>query len=145
MIQQRGTQKRNKGQPVRESLEGLYKAVESMCQHKLAGRIYARLQEVCERHVEGSVAALHERGDPDAVVFLGQVRQCWERLCEQMLELRSIFLYLDRTYVIQNQANGVRGLWELGLSLTRRHIFALPELRDRIVASLVLMVRSELL
>ena len=37
----------------------------------------------------------------------------------------------------------MRGLWELGLALARRHIFALPELRRRIVSSLVLMVRSE--
>ena len=131
------------GAPVGESLEGLYKAVESLCQHKLAERVYSRLETICELHVEQSVATLHERGDPDAVVFLGQVRQCWEKLCEQMLELRAIFLYLDRTYVIQNQANGVRGLWELGLMLVKKYIFALPELKHRIVMSLVTMIRSE--
>ena len=45
----------------------------------------------------------YDYGNSDPVMFLNKVRKCWEKLCIQMLELRSIFLYLDRTYVIQNQ------------------------------------------
>jgi hypothetical protein len=45
---------------------------------------------------------------------LGTVR-CWESHCQQISTIRSIFLYLDRTFVIQSAA--VRSLWDMGLQV----------------------------
>ena len=42
-----------------------------------------------------------------------------------MLTVRSIFLYLDRTYVIST--TGVKSLFEMGLHLFRLHLATHPE------------------
>ena len=54
---------------------------------------------------------------------------CWEGHCAQMLTIRSIFLYLDRTYVIAN--SGIRSLFEMGLQLFRSHLGRHPQARGR--------------
>ena len=56
-----------------------------------------------------------------------QVERTWEDLCSQLLTVRQIFLYLDRSYVIS--ASGVRSLFEMGLQLFRSHLAAHPEVR----------------
>ena len=82
------------------SLEELYRAVEALCTHNLAESLYDRLQQQCERHIEACLDALQGQ-TPDTLAFLALVRACWDDHCEQMHILRSIFLYLDRTYVMQ--------------------------------------------
>ena len=49
-----------------------------------------------------------------------QVQKCWQDHCSQMLTIRRIFLYLDRSYVINT--SGVRSLFEMGLQLFRAHL-----------------------
>ena len=61
----------------------------------------------------------------DSAPRLEQVEKTWEDLCAQMLTIRQIFLYLDRSYVIA--ASGVRSLFEMGLQLFRTHLAAHPE------------------
>ena len=34
------------------SLEELYQAVENMCSHKMAGKLYEHLTEKCEKHIK---------------------------------------------------------------------------------------------
>jgi cullin-4 len=53
------------------------------------------------------------------------VQHTWDAHCNQMTTIRSIFLYLDRTYVIQS--GNVISLWEMGLVQFRRHLEAAPE------------------
>lgn len=56
-----------------------------------------------------------------------QVEKTWEDLSAQMLTIRQIFLYLDRSYVIS--ATGVRSLYEMGLQLFRKHLAEHPQVR----------------
>lgn len=46
-----------------------------------------------------------------------KMNECWSSHCDQMIMIRSIFLYLDRTYVLQNPA--VLSLWDMGLDIFR--------------------------
>ena len=55
---------------------------------------------------------------PAHSVFLGMVEQIWSDHSEQMLTIRSIFLYLDRSYVIQTPS--VRSIWDNGLDVRDR-------------------------
>src|SRR5689334_8100581 len=55
--------------------------------------------------------------------------------------IRSIFLYLDRTYVIQS--GGVRGIWDMGLQLFRTHIMSNSEIEKKSVSSLVELIEQE--
>jgi len=106
-----------------------------MCVQHMAARTYDKLQAECEAHVEASIEALQT---PDTSAFLSLVHGCWSAHCEEMLTLRSIFLYLDRTYVMQSAAR--RSLWEMGLHSFRAQLSARPELlaklRDGVLASI---------
>ena len=62
-----------------------------------------------------------------------QVEKTWEDLCAQMLTIRQIFLYLDRSYVIA--ASGVRSLFEMGLQLFRTHLAAHPEVLHQYIVT----------
>ncbi|MBA0723407.1 hypothetical protein Golax_003987 [Gossypium laxum] len=78
---------------------------------------------------------------PDLVVFLSLVEKCWQDLCDQMLMIRSIALYLDRTYV--KQTPNVRSLWDMGLQLFRKHLSMAPEVEHKTVTGLLRMIEGE--
>ena len=54
-----------------------------------------------------------------------QVAALWSDHTQAMLTLRSIFLYLDRTYVVP--CAGPRSLFDLGLQLLRTHVDQHPQ------------------
>ena len=64
-----------------------------------------------------------------------------DRLNRQMHTLRSIFLYLDRTYVMQTVAK--RSLWEMGLQIFRSHLHARAEVTRKTVHGLLSLIESE--
>eukprot|EP00249_Psilotum_nudum_P024027 c29065_g1_i1 orf=1219-3690(-) len=127
-------------QPVSCSLEELYRAVEDLCLHKMAGSLYRRLQQECETHVTVKLQSLVGQS-PDAIVFLSHVEKSWQDHCDQMLMIRSIALYLDRTYVIQN--SNARSLWDMGLQLFRKHLSACPEVEQKTVLGLLRLIEKE--
>lgn len=111
-------------QPVGHSLEELYRAVEDMCLNSLGASIYDRLRGECELHIESRLEKLLGQ-TPDTVAFLSLVQSCWADHCEQMLTLRSIFLYLDRTYVMQVSSslfNAMRHYHHTVVGLTRDQV-----------------------
>lgn len=86
-----------------------------MCLHKMARYLYEKLQKVpvfclhsqrseaiqkCDSHIKSSVLSLSEKLHLDSVDFLTHLDQMWKMHCSQMKKIGSIFLYLDRTYVI---------------------------------------------
>lgn len=56
-----------------------------------------------------------------------QVSSMWEDYCSQMMLIRSIFLYLDRTYVMT--LPGLRSLVDTGLVSLRQHLAAHPKVQ----------------
>lgn len=48
----------HEGQPVEQSFEELYKAVQDLCIHKLGQNLYNRLSAECEQHIQKQVAKL---------------------------------------------------------------------------------------
>lgn len=122
------------------SLEELYKAVEDLCQHKMAAKLYERLQNECESHIKEEVKKLlGQTSDPE--LYLNLVNKCWKDHCDQMILIRSIFLYLDRTYVIQNVT--VRSLWDMGLYLFRYYVIQVVEVEQKTLASLLMLIERE--
>ena len=56
----------------------------------------------------------------DKLIFMKEMNECWSAHCQQMILTRSIFLFLDRTYVLQHPS--VLSIWEMGLDTFRRCI-----------------------
>ena len=103
-------------QPIDASLEELYQAVEALCSHGMASEVYAQLKSLIEAHVQDSLK--HFTGESlDKLIFMKQMNECWSSHCRQMIMTRSIFLFLDRTYVLQSPS--VMSIWELGLDTFR--------------------------
>ena len=95
-------------------------AVEDMCIHKMQERLYQRLSAAVDAHLAQQLQQLQSYLGLDPVSFLDKVYVMWEDYCSQMLTIRSIFLVLDRTYVIG--LPGMRSLVDTGLQLLRRHL-----------------------
>ncbi|KAK9823559.1 hypothetical protein WJX72_003747 [[Myrmecia] bisecta] len=128
-------------QPVTVSLEELYRAVEDMCLHKMADRLYANLQQECNTHISAELEKLASSQTIDPVLFLQHMGNCWHDHTSQMLTIRSIFLYLDRTYVIST--TGVRSLFEMGLQLFRTHLASHPQVERKTVQGLLQLIKAE--
>jgi len=115
-------------------------AVNDLCIHKMGGNLYQHIQLECEVHISTALQSLVGQS-PDLVVFLSLVEKCWQDFSDQMLIIRSIALYLDRTYV--KQTNGVDSLWEMGLKLFEKHLSNNKEVLHKIVTGLLRIIERE--
>ncbi|KAG9293661.1 hypothetical protein G9A89_018998 [Geosiphon pyriformis] len=128
-------------QAVEDSLEELYKACENLCLHKLSSSLYERLKNECETHVINELEKLLSNVTENEV-FLAAMNQCWLDHQQQMGLLRSIFLYLDRTYVLQT--SGVASLWDMGLDVFRTHIMSSSgPLKQKTSQGLLILIARE--
>ncbi|XP_074269581.1 cullin-4-like [Silene latifolia] len=127
-------------QPDSCDLEKLYQAVNDLCLHKMGGSLYTRIEKEFEANISAVLHSLVGQS-PDLVVFLSLVEKCWQDLCEQMLMIRGIALYLDRTYV--KQTPHVKSLWDMGLQLYRKHLCLCPEVEHKTVTGLLRMIEKE--
>ncbi|KAF5944755.1 hypothetical protein HYC85_018832 [Camellia sinensis] len=121
-------------------LEKLYQAVNDLCLHKMGGSLYQRIEKECEAHISAVLQSLVGQSE-DLVVFLTLVEKCWQDFCDQMLMIRGIALYLDRTYV--KQTPNVHSLWDMGLQLFRKHLSLAAEVEHKTVFGLLKMIESE--
>ncbi|KAL2498970.1 Cullin-4 [Abeliophyllum distichum] len=127
-------------QPDPCDLEKLYQAVNDLCLHKMGGSLYRRIENECESYISAALQSLVGQSQ-DLVVFLSLVEKCWQDFCDQMLMIRGIALYLDRTYV--KQTPNVRSLWDMGLQLFRKHLSLASEVEHKTVFGLLKMIESE--
>ena len=89
--------------------------------------------QVCDAHIASQLQQLASSQTSGSVLFLEQMNDAWQDHCSQMLTIRSIFLYLDRTYVISDST--VRSIFDMGLQLFRLHLATHPEVRTTQVSS----------
>ncbi|EPS64061.1 cullin 4, partial [Genlisea aurea] len=120
--------------------EKLYQAVSDLCLHKMGGSLYQRIEKECEAYISFALHFLVGQSE-DLAVFLSLVERCWQDFCDQMLMIRGIALYLDRTYV--KQTPNVRSLWDMGLQLFRKHLSLASEVEHKTVFGLLKMIETE--
>lgn len=121
-------------------LEELYQAVDNMCSHKMDSQLYTKLTNLTESHVKLNIKTFFADTN-DKLVYLKKMDECWQSHCQQMIMIRSIFLYLDRTYVLQNPT--VHSIWDMGLDLFRSHIAMNSTVQKRTVEGLLLLIEKE--
>ncbi len=107
------------------SLEQLYRSVEELCVQKQAEWLYLKLRAACEHHALQAlellkVASLDSSLDSSLDAQLGAIGRLWDRYCAQLHLIRHIFLYLDRTYLLQHAPH--RSVFDMGLSFFRLHL-----------------------
>nr|XP_055101100.1 cullin-4A isoform X3 [Symphalangus syndactylus] len=125
---------------IRYNLEELYQAVENLCSHKVSPMLYKQLRQACEDHVQAQILPFRE-DSLDSVLFLKKINTCWQDHCRQMIMIRSIFLFLDRTYVLQNST--LPSIWDMGLELFRTHIVSDKMVQSKTIDGILLLIERE--
>uniref|UniRef100_A0A8C2WCH1 Cullin 4A n=1 Tax=Cyclopterus lumpus TaxID=8103 RepID=A0A8C2WCH1_CYCLU len=119
---------------IKYNLEELYQAVENLCSYKVSPTLYKQLRQVCEDHVQLTESL-------DNLSFLKRMNRCWQDHCRQTIMIRSIFLFLDRTYVLQNSL--LPSIWDTGLELFRTHIVSDSAVQKRTVDGILEQIELE--
>ncbi|XP_041115552.1 cullin-4A-like [Polyodon spathula] len=125
---------------IKYNLEELYQAVENLCSYKVSATLYKQLRQVCEDHVKAQIHQFRE-DSLDNVLFLKKMNKCWQDHCRQMIMIRSIFLFLDRTYVLQNSM--LPSIWDTGLELFRSHIISDKVVQSKTVDGILQLIERE--
>ncbi|XP_063046895.1 cullin-4B isoform X1 [Engraulis encrasicolus] len=125
---------------IKYNLEELYQAVENLCSHKISSKLYKQLRAVCEDHIKAQIDQFREDA-LDSVLFLKKIDKCWQDHCRQMIMIRSIFLFLDRTYVLQNSM--LPSIWDMGLELFRFHIISDMKVQSKTISGILLLIERE--
>ncbi|KAM3867260.1 cullin-4B [Diretmus argenteus] len=124
---------------IKYNLEELYQAVENLCSHKISAKLYKQLRVVCEDHIKAQIDQFREY--PFPVLFLKKIDKCWQDHCRQMIMIRSIFLFLDRTYVLQNSM--LPSIWDMGLELFRFYIISDLKVQSKTIDGILLLIERE--
>ncbi|XP_017839867.1 cullin-4A [Drosophila busckii] len=128
--------------PIKYSLEELYQAVVNMCSHKMDAQLYTKLMELTEQHVKRNIKMKELTGGSlDKLILLEKINYWWLSFCQQMIMIRSIFLYMDRTYVLQNSS--IHSIWDMGLDLFRIHFAQNSVVQKRTVEGLLALIEKE--
>uniref|UniRef100_A2A432-2 Isoform 2 of Cullin-4B n=1 Tax=Mus musculus TaxID=10090 RepID=A2A432-2 len=125
---------------IKYNLEELYQAVENLCSHKISANLYKQLRQICEDHIKAQIHQFRE-DSLDSVLFLKKIDRCWQNHCRQMIMIRSIFLFLDRTYVLQNSM--LPSIWDMGLELFRAHIISDQKVQTKTIDGILLLIERE--
>ena len=125
---------------IKSSLEELYQAVENMCFHKMSAALYDQLKQICEHHVKSNITQFLKE-NMGYEQFLKKMDNCWQSHCRQMIMIRSIFLFLDRTYVLQTSS--VMSIWDMGLDLFRSNIVGHHIVQNKTVEGLLQLISRE--
>uniref|UniRef100_A0A8C3M5D1 Cullin-4A n=1 Tax=Chrysolophus pictus TaxID=9089 RepID=A0A8C3M5D1_CHRPC len=133
---------------IKYNLEELYQAVENLCSYKVSATLYKQLRQVCEDHVKAQILQFREYPFPvcctdslDSLLFLKKINKCWQDHCRQMIMIRSIFLFLDRTYVLQNSM--LPSIWDMGLELFRNHVISDKQVQNKTIDGILLLIERE--
>ncbi|XP_054975938.1 cullin-4B isoform X3 [Sorex araneus] len=125
---------------IKYNLEELYQAVENLCSYKISANLYKQLRQICEDHIKSQILQFRE-DSLDSVLFLKNIDRCWQNHCRQMIMIRSIFLFLDRTYVLQNSM--LPSIWDMGLELFRAHIISDQKVQNKTIDGILLLIERE--
>ncbi|KAJ3022695.1 Cullin-4 [Thoreauomyces humboldtii] len=127
-------------QSVTDGQEELYRACENLCHHQKSDEIYQKLRAVCDDHVSRECERVLASANTTSI--LAAVETSWRAFCQQMISIRMVFLYLDRTYVLHNA--GLRSLWDMGLDLYREKVMdTLLPVNARVVEALLHEIKRD--
>lgn len=125
---------------VSDSLEELYRSTQDLCIHKKSAELYHNLKEKCDEHVLLVIKSLYNQTD-QPIVFLQLIQSSWLDHCAQMLIIRGIFLYLDRTYTIQT--SNVYSVYNMGLHIFCKHFQENNQVERKTIQFLLNLIESE--
>lgn len=108
-----------------------------MVLHKCGEKLYSELVNTMTQHLREISKAI-EAGQGG--LYLEELNSKWLEHNKSLQMIRDILMYMDRTYVTNNNKTPVH---ELGLNLWRDNIVRSPKIRDRLLDTLLELVQRE--
>uniref|UniRef100_A0A8C7V1B0 Cullin 4B n=1 Tax=Oncorhynchus mykiss TaxID=8022 RepID=A0A8C7V1B0_ONCMY len=123
---------------IKYNLEELYQVPENSAPASFPFRtVLALLLCICTCYILDSMLT----DVLDSTLFLKKIDNCWQDHCRQMIMIRSIFLFLDRTYVLQNSM--LPSIWDMGLELFRFYIISDMKVQSKTIYGILLLIERE--
>ncbi|KAI8380560.1 Cullin [Choanephora cucurbitarum] len=126
-------------QPCPESLEVLYQLCEDLCQYGYAQELYDHLHAECKQYVHIQFESFNNQ--PEDTNYLSYVHSAWKKYCDQMSQIRCLFLYLDRTYVATAIKTGT--IWNMAMDLFRDYFKAYDDVWQKTLTGILELIRQE--
>lgn len=135
---------------VSTSLEQLYRSVEDVCVQNNSAWLYEKLKKECDMHslrILGALMTVSEQCDGsmekvEEEQVLEVVGKHWDKYCAQLILIRHIFLYLDRTHVLTK--SDYRSIFDMGLFYFREHLGKeFKQVKEMIVQGIMAVVDAE--
>ncbi|KAI3343872.1 ubiquitin ligase subunit CulD [Ustulina deusta] len=118
----------NNQQP-RQPLETLYRGVEDICRHGAAPELLEILRAQCESYLNGPLQRLIiVDGGSSNIGMLRAVYKYWVVWDSQSTTIRSIFSYLDRSFLLNNK--DFQRINDMAIALFRKMAFTSPQSSD---------------
>ncbi|KAL8949942.1 MAG: hypothetical protein Q9222_003991 [Ikaeria aurantiellina] len=115
------------------SNEELYRGAENLCRHGRAPSLYQTLHQRCKQGVaecfEQPLVAQASTADHEEI--LRAVVQAWQAWNDRLKIIRSIFFFLDRSYLLQSPS--LPSIYEMGTQQFREQVFSNHVLKPRIL------------
>ncbi|KAG0193928.1 Cullin-4B [Apophysomyces sp. BC1034] len=151
------------GKVLTESLEVLYQLCEDLCQYDLAERVFSRLQDECQKHIEDEFTKL-SMDTTEGVAYLEVVDSLWTNHCDQTVKyhiekkLSTSILYIletatNSTYIslpgshlrFSNDENGLHmdGSRNMAMDLLRANFMQNDKVRHKVIRNVLRLILSE--
>ncbi|KAI0166089.1 cullin-4A [Xylariaceae sp. FL1272] len=125
--------------PPQYPLEKLYRGVEDICRHGEAPALFDSLEQQCRAYLNGppkrSIGTEIVNSDINA---LRSVYKHWVTWNNQSTIIRSIFSYLDRSFLLNSKDSHRRQINDMAIELFRNMLFAPHNASPRSIGSLSL-------
>mmetsp|Transcript_4438 Transcript_4438/g.18948 ORF Transcript_4438/g.18948 Transcript_4438/m.18948 type:complete len:625 (-) Transcript_4438:4175-6049(-) len=126
--------------PVRFSYEELYRKVEDLCRGNKTTQLVAKLEAECEKHIAKQLQHLEDSALSQED-FLVSIDRIWEDYFSELLTIRSIFLFLDRKYVIHTTYE--KNLFDMGVQVFVKQFTARTKIIDTSIKGIVSLIEKD--
>ncbi|TGJ85325.1 hypothetical protein E0Z10_g3461 [Xylaria hypoxylon] len=110
-------------QQPRQPLETLYRGVENICRHGAARELFDILRAQCESYLNGPLQqSIVRDGGSSNIDMLKAVYNHWGIWNSQSATIRSVFSYLDRSFLLNNK--DFQQINDMALALFRKMTFS---------------------
>lgn len=140
IILEKATVSVQNNKPIDKAFESLYYDVADLLKPKFARHFCQKLEILIDNHTR-SVLDQFEQNDLEQQHFLRQMNQCWRNHCQQLHMIKSIFLFLDRKYVLPESS--VVSIWDLGIAKFRHYFSCNKIIHQRTVEELLDLIEQE--
>lgn len=125
------------------SNEELYRGVEIVCRQGRADPLNRKLQTACKENISSRVtdSMLQTANTESTVEILQDVVRAWLRWNKQLEKIRSIFFYLDRSYLLHSSSEP--SIEEMGTSQFRDSVFESQNLDSKVLKGTCELISAE--